>query len=365
MTSPVAAHFSESYVEAREKFLAAVAEAGAVLLDSHRCPVDGPAGEPLHTDVARIGPANAEKLLILVSSTHGIEGYCGSGSQVGWLRARHYWRDAAPDTAVLLVHAINPYGFAWGRRVTQENVDLNRNFVDHAAPYPENPDYAALAGHINPREWTPAALAAADRAIADHYGLPNTDFLPKAVHGGQYINPLGTFFGGNAPTWSNQTFRRILRERAGEAREIALIDYHTGLGPTGYGDLIFGGRAEEGHARRWFDHVTPTEAELQEPGHKLGSIPGPLKGALLQELPDRQVTAGAIEYGTHPVSEVLQAIRADNWLYAHGDPDSPQGREIRAVVREMFYPSLWQWKVMVFSRSNDVIRQALAGLARA
>jgi hypothetical protein len=31
----------------------------------------------------------------------------------------------------------------------------------------------------------------------------------------------------------------------------------------------------------------------------------------------------------------------------------------------MFYPAAFEWKIMVASRSNDVIRQALTGLARA
>ncbi len=56
---------------------------------------------------------------------------------------------------------------------------------------------------------------------------------------------------------------------------------------------------------------------------------------------------------------------ADNWLHAHGDPSSAQGQEIKARVREAFYPSVPEWKIMVTSRSNDVLRQALAGLARA
>jgi hypothetical protein len=112
---PVASFFSESYAEAREKFLRAAEAAGAHLLDSHAHPLKGPDGGDLATDVAWIGPRSARKLLVLVSSTHGIEGYCGSGCQISWLENRHYHRDARPDTAALLIHAINPHGFAHGR----------------------------------------------------------------------------------------------------------------------------------------------------------------------------------------------------------------------------------------------------------
>lgn len=366
----VASFFSQSYAEAREKFLAAAEDAGAAIVDSIENPNKGPDGGRLFTDVARIGPGGAKKKLLLVSSTHGIEGYCGSGAQVGWLRARHYYRDATPDTAVYLVHAINPHGFAYGRRVTEENVDLNRNFVDFSQPLPRNPDYEALAEHINPREWSPAALKAADEAIARHYGLPNADFLPRAIHGGQYVNDKGTYFGGFAPTRSRQNFEAIVLKHLADATDLCMIDYHTGLGPLGHGDMIYGNAPQEGRARDWFDHVTPTLEDIEAAkkkagGHVANAIPGQLSRRLLALLPNTRITAGGIEYGTHDVNSVLKSIRADNWLWCHGDPNSEQGKEVRAFIREMFYPAIFEWKIMVLSRSNDVIRQALAGLARA
>jgi hypothetical protein len=366
----VASFFSGSYAEAREKFLAAVDAGGARLLESCAHPLTGPDGGALFADLARIGPGDARKALLLISATHGIEGYCGSGCQVGWLAKKHYWRDGAPDVAVYLLHAVNPHGFAWGRRVTEENVDLNRNFVDYAQPLPRNPDYEALAGHINPAVWSPEAIAAADQAIARHYGLPNADFLPRAIHGGQYVNDKGTYFGGFAPTWARRNFEGLVRRHLAHLEELCVIDYHTGLGPLGHGDMIYGNSPAMGRARDWFDHVTPTEEDLEiarkaSGGHVANSIPGTLSRHLLSLLPDTRLTAGGIEYGTHDVRSVLKSIRADNWLWTHGDPHSPQGLEMRAFMREMFYPALPEWKIMVFSRSNDVVRQALDGLARA
>jgi hypothetical protein len=366
----VASFFSRSYAEAREKFLAATEASGARLLESCAHPMPGPDGEALFTDLARIGPGDARKILVLTSATHGIEGYCGSGCQVGWLARKHYWRDATPDVAVYLVHAVNPHGFAWGRRVTEENVDLNRNFVDFAQALPRNPDYEALATHVNPRDWTEEAIAAADLAIARHYGLANADFLPRAIHGGQYVNDKGTYFGGFAPTWARRNLEALVRRHFANATDVCVIDYHTGLGPLGHGDMIFGNTPTQGRARDWFDHVTPTEEDLEAArsaagGHVANSIPGTLTSRLPALLPGARLTAGGIEYGTHEVRAVLKSIRADNWLWTHGDPRSAQGLEMRAFMREMFYPALPEWKIMVLSRSNDVIRQALNGLARA
>src|SRR5687767_5641351 len=115
--------FSGAYAEARTKFQDAAKAAGASL-SSYVHPERGPDGGELATDVAWIGPADAAGVLVLVSGTHGVEGHCGSGAQVDWLR-RGEAAHRAPNVAVMLIHAINPYGFAWSRRVTHENVDLN------------------------------------------------------------------------------------------------------------------------------------------------------------------------------------------------------------------------------------------------
>ena len=133
-------YFRPTYAAAREAFRTAAAARG-LKVESHRNPTEGAEGEELTTDVALLGPADARRLMIVVSGTHGAEGFCGSGIQVGWLAAD---QPLPADTAILFVHALNPYGFSHVRRVTEDNVDLNRNFVDHGNAKPANPGYDAL-----------------------------------------------------------------------------------------------------------------------------------------------------------------------------------------------------------------------------
>ena len=137
-------HFSESYADARSRFLEAVARADAPL-ESFENPVGkGPTGEVLATDVALFGPDDAKHLLILVSGTHGVEGFAGSGAQVAMIEGLRF--AALPArTAVLVVHAINPYGFAWLRRVNEDNVDLNRNSIDFKALPASSDEFIGLA----------------------------------------------------------------------------------------------------------------------------------------------------------------------------------------------------------------------------
>ena len=76
--------FAADYAEARAKFLGA-AEAAGALLARYENPNKGPHGEDLFLDTAWLGSKDAQKVLAIVSGTHGPEGFCGSGCQVDWL----------------------------------------------------------------------------------------------------------------------------------------------------------------------------------------------------------------------------------------------------------------------------------------
>ncbi len=56
-------------------------------MTSYPHPLPGPQGENLYTDVARVGPVTASRLMLVVSGTHGVEGYYGSDCQIAcWIR---------------------------------------------------------------------------------------------------------------------------------------------------------------------------------------------------------------------------------------------------------------------------------------
>lgn len=358
----IVGNFSQSYAEAREKFFAAAAAGGAAMR-SYRNPTRGPDDGNLYTDVARIGPRDAKKVLVMTSATHGVEGFCGSGAQVTWLR-KGLWRNLPDDVAVLLIHAVNPHGFAWIRRVNEDNVDINRNFVDHSKPYPRNPGYDELAAAIKPERWDEASLAEAQRVI-DAYTQKHGAFaFQQAVSGGQYTHPDGVFFGGNFPTWSNRTIRRIIRRELSLAKKIGVIDFHTGLGPFGHGELIATAQPDTpamARTKAWYgDEVTSPESGTSTSAVVIGVM----VDAFAQEVPFAEVTSIAIEYGTYPVMEVLGAVRQDNWLHAHGDLASAQGREMKAYIRERFYPAADKWKEMVWARADEVIGRAMESLTR-
>lgn len=356
-------YFARDYRAARAKFLEAADAAGA-RVESFENPAVGPDGATLFTDVARFGDDAADRVMVANSATHGVEGFCGSGALVGWLRSAAHRRLPANVRAVL-IHAINPHGFAWLRRVTEDNVDLNRNFVDHGAPYPENADYDPLHPVLVPDSWDDASLAAAATMLAEHAERHGALAMQAAVSRGQYAHPDGMFYGGRAATWSNRTFRTILAQVAAGAAHVAFLDFHTGLGPYGTADLISAGVPGTPYGDRlkaWYGEglSSPTLGNST-------SVPlfGFIANAVRQGCPDAVVTSITLEFGTYPLERVLLAIRADNWLHARGVVGSDLGRGIKAEIRQAFYPDEDDWKELVYLRSRQIMRRAVAGLAAA
>lgn len=183
--------FSCEYEQARDKFLAAATHAGAMLRHWPH-PLPGPRGEALATDSAWLGANDATRVLVILSATHGVEGFAGSGPQVDLLRGDLAAR-LPPDTAVLLVHAVNPHGFAWWRRVTEENVDLNRNWIDFSQPRPVNPGYETLREHYNPRSLDTVTLARHEAAIEAWRAQHGVHAERVARSSGQYTDARGIF----------------------------------------------------------------------------------------------------------------------------------------------------------------------------
>jgi hypothetical protein len=358
----IPACFSESYAEARAKFCSAAATAGGALRSWLNPHVKGPNGESLFLDTARFVPADAPNMLVLISSTHGVEGHCGSGAQVSWLVSGGPTK-LPKETGALLVHAINPYGFAWTRRVNEDNVDLNRNFVDHDKAYPKNEGYLAIADAILPKEWNEASRAETQRVFEAYAQKHGAYGLQGAISSGQYTHPDGIFFGGAKQTWSNRTIRAIARQELSHARKVGIIDFHTGLGPFGHGELICAvppSAKSFARARAWYgDEMTSPEGGTSTSA----VVVGIMTDAFPQELPDALVVPIAIEYGTYSVPEVLGAVRADNWLYHRGDLGSPLGKELKADMKERFFPAGDKWREMVWARADQTIGWALKGLA--
>lgn len=353
--------FAQDYAAARARFLKEAEGAGATLTPFENPAGPGPQGETLATDVAYLGAPDAPGLLIVVSGTHGAEGFCGSGCQSAML-GEGVLSAAGTEVGVLLVHAINPYGFAFLRRVNEDNVDLNRNSVDHGHPPEDDPDYAVIHPFLIPEDWDGPARAAAEKELERYLAEKGMRRFQQAVSKGQYRFPKGLFYGGSQWVWSTRIYREILARFAHQRQRIAVIDLHTGLGPSGYGEPIYTEPDANGlaRARAWYGpEVTSTYSDTSTSAF----VQGPLINVTSTLVPGAEVTALALEFGTLPLFDVMQALRAEHWLHAHPEARPELAAEIKRRFRDSFYVDTPEWKRAVYARTRDFSLRALTHLA--
>lgn len=352
--------FQNHYHNARHQFLAEANRVPHLLCcEAHQVPASAPDNESLFTDCAWIGSDGADKVLVLISATHGVEGFAGSAIQADFLRRLAHQDGQLPDdTAVLLVHALNPWGMAWLRRCDQDGIDLNRNFIDFDQPLPANPGYHQL------RDWLLLDdVHARQQRLAQYAGDHGQTALEVAVSGGQYEDALGPFFGGTGPAVAHRLIRSLIDQYTLGERRLAVIDLHTGLGPYGYGEIICDHAPDSDGARtahQWYgDSVTLPLAGTSSSVPKLGLLDYAWH-AIMQP----HSCFVTLEFGTYSVDALFDTLLADHRLHARGAVDwlDPRTSEIKHRMLHHFYPADSQWRELVLLRARQVIRLALEGL---
>ncbi len=358
--------FSVSYVEARDKFLSSAQQVDASI-KSFVHPLRGVSGEELAMDVALLGAPNPAKLLIVSSGCHGVEGYCGSGVQVHALRDAAFRAQCAQaGVALLYVHAINPYGFSHSRRVTHENIDLNRNFQDFSKPLAANPAYLALHPLLLPEQWPPTALNMA--RIFWYIATQGMKAAQQALSGGQYEVANGLFYGGKAPAWSNTTVRQVLRDYGAASQQVAWIDLHSGLGDEGACERTFAMKssdlAGQARARAWWEGGGATPLKSLGDGTSVSAaLTGLMWPAIYDECPQSEITTLAMEFGTQDKMKVLKALRGDHWHFQHPEAPADLVETIRQTMRDAFYVNTPAWKEKVVVQAMNAINQGVTGLS--
>ena len=90
---------------------------------------------------------------------------------------------------------------AWRRRVNEDNVDLNRNFVNHGKTYFKTPYYGELHDLLIPDGAQAPVRIQSDPGI-EQFRKVRGEAAFQIGAMGQYSHPDGINFGGHAPVWS-------------------------------------------------------------------------------------------------------------------------------------------------------------------
>jgi len=343
------AFFSDTYETARSRFRAAAAKRGA-RLEALTLDATGPGGRDLTIDLAHVGHASPRHVLVHVSGVHGVEGFTGSAIQ---LAALERLPTLAPDAAVVFVHALNPFGMAWLRRFNEHNVDLNRNFNEHAADWSGAPTlYRELDGFLNPRHIgrIDTFYLEVARQIARH-GL---GALRNAIAGGQYDYPEGLFFGGHDLEQGPALYKAWLTRHLSSAQRVFVIDVHTGLGKWAQNSLFHTrhSRADRALPVEMARHIVPDYEDRHY------AFRGAHADVYAQTLDKAEIDCLAQEFGTLPGVRVLKALRAENHWHHHGRADVTH--RSKSALRDAFCPRSVPWRRSVLTDGVRLFESAVA-----
>jgi hypothetical protein len=352
--------FSESYVEARQRFRVAAQAAGAACF-AYDLNIGAP--RTLTIDVALAGADDAPAL-VLSSGVHGIEGFFGSAVQLAMLeRMARTARDGR--LRHVLIHAVNPFGFDRMRRVNEDNVDLNRNFLFDDGEYRGAPDgYADLDELLNPASppsrWEPFRIKAL--SYVRRLGM---QAVKNAVAGGQYEFPLGLFYGGSEPCASARIVRQHCDTWLARAPFAVHIDLHTGLGKYARPTFLLN-ETHEHEAFSWYAKTLGSEhlEALNEPQGTAYRASGPFGLWMQRHFADRPYRFVGAEFGTYDVIRVLAALRRENRAHHYCAKSTPAYVWAKRELMECFCPESPEWREQTLTAALDLVDKTESGLLR-
>ncbi|MCJ8276477.1 MAG: DUF2817 domain-containing protein [Bdellovibrionales bacterium] len=305
----------------------------------------------------------AERLLIITSGIHGVEAYTGSAVQSQLLREQ-ISPDLFDKMGLLIVHAVNPYGYHFKRRVSENNVDLNRNFSAREVHFEgKNDAYTRLNKFLNPLDKLKSTffgdikLFTRSLVLLVQYGKKS---LTQAIVGGQYQYPKGIYFGGKNLEPNVAIIAKEFKRVGSHYKKIFHIDLHTGYGERGRLHYLINQSA--------FDN-SPGVQKIFE-GYELDTgskedfyeTSGDFTTFTTELFPDKSVIPMTFEYGTLSSQTILGSFQSlkriifENQGFQYGYIDEASKTRTEEQFMDMFNPSSEEWRTRVLQKSRKELK---------
>ena len=369
------AYFQETYMDCRKGFLDAALKLKDLYpgVEISDLAAESRIDPDLHLDYCYI-PAQAsfERLFILISGVHGVEGYASSAIQQMFLM--DIVKEAHPeDMGLLIIHGVNPFGFKNNRRVTENNVDLNRNCSTEDGLYlSENQGYDDLNSFLNPKHKVSLTgfgnfffqLTAAEKVLRYSMGA-----LRQAVLQGQYRHEKGIYYGGRELEPSITLVAPLIQQVAEKYKMVFSIDLHTGYGENGTLHL-FPKPLNDVKKKAQIENIFSGLQIYWAGSDDFYTVTGDFASYLEQILPGKHYLTMTFEFGTLDTNTFMGSIKAlhhvmmENQGVHYGYKTRQDEIQVKSGFLEAYYPLSEAWRSKVIEDSRQVLSQALEEYAK-
>ncbi len=371
--NPISALFPENYEASRARFRSNLAHIQERWPDAQLSQHALPGDEDLTIDWIQ-SPATQrnEKVFILTTGEHGIEGYVGSAMQQRFIE--HYLPRLDPaTTGLLFVHAINPWGMKYHRRVNVNNVDLNRNFVWGTQGFSTaiNPEYDQVNSFLNPTEKIGNLKIGNLKFYAGLLVLlakMNISGFRHATLLGQYRYPQGLYYGGSDYQEETRTLIDLYRGAMEQYEQILHLDMHTGYGPR-YQMSLVNSVHEKGSSAQFverFNYPLVVAANPNEFYAIQGDMVDYLYDLWQREFSEKRLYSTTFEFGTlgDSIFGIVHSPRAmilENQLCWHKAESDSLRSQVVHEFEELFNPAADDWHAKAVADAD----QAFDGILEA
>lgn len=362
-------YFKNSYDEARQEFRLKSKELVLKYPDSKKfeIPVVSKIDSDLTIGICYIRASKkTDKLLILSSGVHGVEGYVGSALQFYFID-NYINEDFLEKTSVLLIHSVNPYGFKYQRKVTENNVDLNRNSdIDKELYTTINEGYSEISDIINPKKKVETKNSAnrffflkAFKEITRR----SISVFRQAILQGQYEYPKGLFYGGNDFEPQIKNLVQSIETICEPYKTIFAIDLHTGYGERGKLHL-FPNPVEESVKSRMETIFQGFHIDWGD-SDNFYTYSGDFVGFIQKINKDKIFIPMLFEYGTVGSRKILGSIKSlhimmlENQGEHYGYVSDEDKKKVKYDFVEMYNLSSDSWRSQIIEETRIIFDKSL------
>ena len=367
-------YFKETYSDSRSQFLENSDQLNKIFdtVVSGRIMVPSEVDDDLSIDWTYVpGRTSMDKLLILNSGLHGIEGYTGSAIQNMFMN--EMMADLPENMGVLMIHGINAFGFKYRRKVTENNIDLNRNCVRGQTGFDiENDGYGKLedmlmpTGNVDPGSLSNKFfyLNAIYKIVKESMGV-----LRQAALQGQYEYDKGIYYGGRDYEPQIKSLEPLLQGIISEYKMVLNIDLHTAYGERGKLHL-FVDKPDDPNALNAIETIYKGQQIDWGNTADFYTINGEYIVWVNSLVPDVTCVPMLFEFGTLNSQETFGALKSihtmimENQGVHYGYANEEKEEIVKDQFSRMYYPTSPLWRTKVMNSAKEMLAISVNNLEK-